>query len=118
MKLRELPRKPLTLKSEHPAFELNVPAKTAKTVDIPWAAGASSVIAQINPMEDTAMSWGLGCAVSWNEETYLQVNARADGRWNMVQNGVESQIQGCVKGLNSTRSLFIYDEPSIRENLN
>jgi hypothetical protein len=86
-----------TLKSEHPAFELNVPSNSVKTVDVPWASGATTVISQLNPMQDPSQSWGVGCAVAWSDGKYIQFNARIDGRWNVIRNGIESQIPGCIK---------------------
>jgi hypothetical protein len=43
-----------TIKSTHPAFELNASTHTSKTVDTPWAAGANTVMAHINAMEEIA----------------------------------------------------------------
>ena len=48
-------------------------------------------------MHDTDKTLGVGLAIGWDDCKYLQVNTRTDGRWNIINNGTEAQIDGCVK---------------------
>lgn len=72
-----------------PAFDLNIPANTVSTKDLPWVKGATVAMAQIDPKNDAGQTWGLGLALGWANGSYLQINARTDGRWGIRRNGQE-----------------------------
>lgn len=97
------PTRGLTLKDEmKQAFEINAPANTVKTRDLPWAAQASIVVARLDPREDAGQSWGVGLAVGWANGHYVQINARTDGRWGVRRNGAESLPGSHAKGAPAT----------------
>jgi len=93
----------LSLKTQDATpFEINVPANTVRTKDIPWPAGATVVAAHLDPMQDSAMAWGVGLALGWADEKYVQVNARSDGHWGLRHNGNEQLAGTCPKGTPAT----------------
>ena len=91
------PLKGLTVKAtDSTPFEIAVPANTVRTEDIPWPAGATAVVAHVNPMDDEGQSWGIGLAAGWKDGQYVQVNARTDGRYGTRHNGAE-ELPGTLK---------------------
>jgi hypothetical protein len=87
-----------TIKSQETTpFEINVPANTVHTKDLPWPKDATLVAAHLDPMKDEAQAWGVGLAVGWDDQKYVQINARSDGHWSVRHNGAESLVGGCPK---------------------
>jgi hypothetical protein len=94
---------------ESTPFEMNIPANTVLTEDIPCPGGTTAVAAHLDPMQDEGMSWGVGLALGWADGTYVQVNARSDGRWGIRHNGNESLAGGCPTGAGSTVAIKLTD---------
>ena len=90
-------------------FEMNVPANTVRTKDIPWPTGATVVTAHLDPLQDPAMAWGVGLALGWNDGKYVQINARADGQWGIRHNGNEQLAGGCPKASGATVAIKLTD---------
>jgi beta-galactosidase len=97
------PLEGLTIRaSDTTPFDIDVPANTVRTRDIPCPTAATVVAAHLSPMQDEAMAWGVGLALGWADGTYVQINARSDGRWGIRHNGEESLAGGCPPGGSST----------------
>ena len=105
------PMRGLTVKSEEKTpFEISVPANTVRIKDVPWSAGAIAVAAHIDPMGDEGQSWGVGLAVGWTNDKYVQINARTDGRWGIRHNGHESFGGSYTKGTPASIAIKLDDK--------
>lgn len=104
------PLEGLSVKTQETApLEINVPANTVRTKDISWPAGATVVAAHLNPLHDEGQAWGVGLALGWPDEKYVQVNARTDGRWSIRHNGNETLAGTCPKATGSTVAIKLDD---------
>jgi beta-galactosidase len=104
------PLEGLTAKKQEAApFEINVPANTVRTKDLPWPNGATTVAAHLNPLHDGGQAWGVGLALGWADGKYVQVNARAEGRWSIRHNGQESLAGSFPKATPSTVVIKLED---------
>ncbi|MCY2996090.1 MAG: DUF6067 family protein [Planctomycetota bacterium] len=95
---------------ETPPFDIQVPANTVCTEDLPWPAGAAVVAAHLNPLRDEGQSWGVGLAVGWSNGKYVQINARTDGRWSILHNGHEGLGGSLPKGTSATVAVNLGDK--------
>lgn len=91
-------------------LDIKVPANTVCTNDIPWPAGATVVTAHLQPLRDEGQSWGVGLAVGWSNGSYVQINARTDGRWGSVHNGHEGFGGSLPKGSPATVAATLGDK--------
>jgi len=91
------------LAEDNTPFDLNIPANTVKTRDLPWRTGATVAVARVDPMKDNGQTWGIGLAIGWAGGRYVQINCRSDGRWELRREGRESLVEG-VRSEDRSRS--------------
>lgn len=90
--------------------EINVPANTVKTQEIPWAAGATIAVARLDPKQDEGQSWGVGLAVGWANGKSVQINCRTSGQWGVRRNGSEMLEGEHAKGKPATVAIKLGDQ--------